>query len=57
MLSQKLAYRVVLKTVNNLPSVPRSLMNEKAQFKAALKRYVNIYSFHSVDEFLLFEKK
>jgi hypothetical protein len=29
-----------------------SLKNEKAKFKVALKRYLNIHSFYSVDEFL-----
>jgi hypothetical protein len=28
-------------------------MNEKAQFKVALKRYLNTHSVYSVDEFLL----
>jgi hypothetical protein len=30
-----------------------SLMNEKAQFKVVLKRYLNTHSIYSVDEFLL----
>jgi hypothetical protein len=29
-------------------------MNKKARFKAALKRYINIYSFYSLYEFLIF---
>jgi len=27
-------------------------MNKKAQFKVALKRYLNTHSFYSVEEFL-----
>jgi len=30
-------------------------MNEQAQFKEALKRYLNTRSFHSVEEFLTFK--
>jgi hypothetical protein len=30
-------------------------MNEKAQFKLALRTYLNIHSFYSVDEFLMFK--
>jgi hypothetical protein len=30
-------------------------MNEKAEFKVALKQYLNTHSFYSVDEFLLSE--
>jgi hypothetical protein len=33
--------------------VSKSLMNEKAQFKIPLKRYLNTHSFYSVDEFPL----
>jgi hypothetical protein len=28
------------------------LKNEKAQFKVALRKYLNTYSFYSVDDFL-----
>jgi hypothetical protein len=31
----------------------KCLMNEKAKFEVALKRYLNTHSFYSVDEFLL----
>jgi hypothetical protein len=31
----------------------KNLKNEKAQFKAALRRYLNAHSFYSVDEFLM----
>jgi hypothetical protein len=50
---QKSTYYVGIKIFNNLPSGLKSLMNEKAQFKVALKRYLNTHSFYSVDEFLL----
>jgi hypothetical protein len=40
-------------THNNLPPSLKSLMNEKAKFKIALKQYLNTHSFYSVDEFLL----
>jgi hypothetical protein len=42
-----------IKIFNNLPSSLKSLKNEKAEFKVALKRYLNTHSFYSVDEFLL----
>jgi hypothetical protein len=31
-----------------------SLMNKKAQFKVALKRYINMHTFYSVEEFPMF---
>jgi hypothetical protein len=37
-----------------LPSNLRCLINKKAQFKVALKRYLNIHCFYSVEEFLMF---
>jgi hypothetical protein len=33
------------------------LINKKAQFKVALKRYLITYTFYSVDEFLIFINK
>jgi hypothetical protein len=42
-----------IKIFNNLPSSLKSLMNEKAKFKVALKQYLNTHAFYSVDEFLL----
>jgi hypothetical protein len=42
--------------VNNLPSDLKSLMNGKAQFKIALKLYLNTHSFYCVDEYLFYEK-
>jgi hypothetical protein len=42
-----------IKIFTNLPASLKSLMNEKAEFKIALKQYLNTHSFYSVDEFLL----
>jgi hypothetical protein len=39
---QKSSYYAGIKIFNILPSNLRSLMNKKAQFKVALKRYLNI---------------
>jgi hypothetical protein len=50
---QKRTYYSGIKILNNLPSSLKSLMNEKAEFKEALKRYLNTCSFYSVDEFLV----
>jgi hypothetical protein len=35
----------------------KCLVNEKMQFKAALKRYLNTNFFYSVDEFLMFKNE
>jgi hypothetical protein len=50
---QKNTYYSGMKIFNNLPYSLKSLMNEKAKFKEALKRYLNALSFYSVDEFLV----
>jgi hypothetical protein len=50
---QKSTYYSGIKIFNNLPSSLKSLVNEKARFKVALKRYLNTHSFYSVDEFLV----
>jgi hypothetical protein len=42
-----------IKIFSSLPSDLGSLMNEKAQFKIALKRYLHAHSFYSVDEYWL----
>jgi hypothetical protein len=53
---QKRAYSTGISIFNSLPSNFRSIMNEKAQFKVALKRrYLNTCSFYSVEEFLTFK--
>jgi hypothetical protein len=51
--SQKITYYSGIKIFNNLPSSLKSLMNDKAKFKVALKQYLNTHAFYSVDEFLL----
>jgi hypothetical protein len=48
---QKSTYYSDIKMFNNLQSGLKSLMNEMAKFKEALKRYLNTYSFYFVDEF------
>jgi hypothetical protein len=50
---QKSTYYCGIKIFNNLPSSLKSLMNEKAKFKEALKRYLNAHSFYSVFEYLV----
>jgi hypothetical protein len=52
---QNSAYYAGIKVYNSLPSALRSLMNKKAQFKVALKRYLNTHSFYFVEEFLTFK--
>jgi hypothetical protein len=52
---QKCAHCAGIKIFNSLPSNLRSLMNKKAQFKVALKRYLNTHSFYPVEEFLTFK--
>jgi len=51
----KSAYYVGIKIFNSLLTNLRSLMNKKAQFKVALKRYLNTHSFYSVEEVLMFK--
>jgi hypothetical protein len=50
---QKSAYYAGIKIFDSLPS----LVNKKARFKVALKRYLITHSFYSVDEFLMFTNK
>jgi hypothetical protein len=52
---QKCAHYAGIKIFNRLLSNLRSLMNKKAQYKAALKRYLNTHPFYSVEEFLTFK--
>jgi predicted peroxiredoxin len=51
---QKSAYYAGIKIFNSLPSSLTSLINKKAEFEVALKRYLITHSFYSVDEFLMF---
>jgi hypothetical protein len=53
---QKDAYYAGIRIINGLPSDLKSLMNEKAQFKIALKRYLNTHSLYFVDDYLLCRK-
>jgi hypothetical protein len=50
---QKSAFYSSSRIFNSLPYSVTNLKNEKAQFKVALRRYLNAHSFHSVDEFLM----
>jgi hypothetical protein len=52
---KKNAYYAAIKIFNSLPSNLRSLMNKKAQFKVALKRYLNTHFLYSVEEFITFK--
>ena len=49
---QKGAYYSVIKLFNHLPLKVKSLSNEIKLFKPALKRFLNLHSFYSVDEYL-----
>jgi hypothetical protein len=42
---------------SSLPSNLSVLINKKAQFKVALKRYLNMHSLYSVEEFLTFKNE
>jgi hypothetical protein len=50
---QKSAFYSSIRIFNNLPYSVTNLKNEKAQFKVALRRYLNAHSIYSVDEFLM----
>jgi hypothetical protein len=52
---QKSAHCAGIKIFNRLPSNLRSLMNKKAQFEVALKRYLNTHCFYSVEELLTYK--
>jgi hypothetical protein len=54
---QKSAYYAGIKIFNSLLSSLTRLVNKKAQFKVALKRYLITHSFYSVHEFLMFTNK
>jgi hypothetical protein len=51
---QKSAYYAGIKIFNSIPPSLTSLVNKKAQFEVALKRYLITHSFYPVDEFLMF---
>jgi hypothetical protein len=50
---QKSAFYSGIRIFNSLPHSLINLENEKAQFKVALRRYLNAHSFYSVDGFLM----
>jgi hypothetical protein len=50
---QKSAFYSSIRIFNSLPYSVTKLKNEKAQFKVALRRYLNAHCFYSVDEFLM----
>jgi hypothetical protein len=49
----KSAYYAGIKIYNSLPSNITTLIDKQIQFKVALKRYLIIHSFYSVEEFML----
>jgi hypothetical protein len=49
---QKGAYYSGIKLFNHLPLKIKSLPNEIKLFKPALKRFLNLHSFYSVEEYL-----
>jgi hypothetical protein len=53
---QKGAYCAGIKIFNSLPPSLRSISDKKEKFKVALKIYLNIHIFYSVDEFMQFKK-
>jgi hypothetical protein len=50
---QKSAFYSGIRSFNSLPCSLINLKNEKAQFKVALRRYLNAHSFYSVNEFFM----
>jgi hypothetical protein len=50
---QKSAFYPGIRILSSLQHSLTNLKNEKAQFKVALRRYLNAHSFYSVDEFLV----
>ena len=49
---QKEAYYSGIKLFNHLPLKIKSLSNKIKLFKRALKRFLNLHSFYSVEEYL-----
>jgi hypothetical protein len=47
---QKSAFYSAIRIFNSLPRSLTNLKNEKAQFKVAVRRYLNAHSFYPVDE-------
>jgi hypothetical protein len=53
----KNAYYATIKIFTNLQTDLKSLMNEKAPFKIALKRYLNTHSCYSIEEYLFIKNE
>jgi len=49
-LYQKGVYSVGIKVMNHLPQSIKNLSDNPKQFKSALKNYLYVHSFHSVEE-------
>jgi hypothetical protein len=54
-LMSHISYFAGIKLLNSLPSNLKSLPSKRAQFKVALKRYLNTHSFYSAEEFPTFK--
>jgi hypothetical protein len=50
---QKTTFCASINIFNSLPRILTSLENDKAQFKVAVGRYLNAYSFQNADEFVI----
>jgi len=50
---KKSTFYTGIKIFNSLPRNLTILKNEKAKFKAALRKYLNTHSFYSGDEFFM----
>jgi hypothetical protein len=50
---QKSAFCSSIRIFNSLPYSVTNVKNWKAEFKVALRRYLNAHSFYCVDEFLM----
>jgi IS1 family transposase len=52
---QKSTFYATIRVFNRLPLSLISLKNEKTKFKVALRKYLNIHCFYSVDEFVMYK--
>ena len=50
---QKGAYNSGIKIFNNLPSENKNVAGNQKKFKIALKKFVYIYSFYTLEEYLV----
>jgi hypothetical protein len=51
---KKSTFYAGIKVFNSLPHSLKVLKNEKAKFHLVLRKYLNIHSFYSVDEFFIY---